>query len=157
LLGRISAFAVAFAAIVVACGGTSPPVPEDTTVTTTLSADQVDAASPASPSAPATEPDAASPVPSAPTTPASPVEDASAPTPTPPQSCTTDNDCVGADLCVANVCKQACRSHYDCASDFCNFDNNGHCFNEHGCNPPPENTMCPMICWGYCDANPDAG
>ena len=67
--------------------------------------------------------------------------------------CETDDDCSAQDLCVDHVCRQGCRESRDCAGGSCNFDNGrGGCFNEHGCNPPPPGTMCPMICWGYCEA-----
>ncbi len=136
--------------IAVACGGT-PGSSEPSSASTTLSTDDGDGGGVG-----ATE-DAGLglgwPVPS-------PIPEGSdaAPPPEPTgAACQTDADCSGADLCVEHVCREGCRSHDDCASGFCNFDNDGHCFNEHGCNPPPDGEMCPMICWGYCDTPHDGG
>jgi hypothetical protein len=135
VFGKISAVAALLVTILVACGGTSASSGDPSSASTTLSTDEADGGT-----------DAASPAP-APTAPAEPT----APV------CQTDNDCSAADLCVEHACREACRSKYDCESGFCNFDNDGHCFNEHGCNPPPKDHMCPMICWGYCDTPHDGG
>jgi hypothetical protein len=80
-------------------------------------------------------------------------EDAAAPGALDPpvhSACEADGDCAKNDLCVAHTCRPQCRSNVGCASGVCVFEKEGGCYNEHGCNPPPLNWLCPTMCYGYC-------